>query len=114
VLRRKALRLRTFDYGSEGLYFVTVCTRARRCTLGEVRADAVRLSRVGATVRAQLESLPERLGVAVDAFVVMPNHVHAIVGLDATARARTRARARARARQASPLRLGTVVGSFKS
>jgi REP element-mobilizing transposase RayT len=48
--------------------------------------------------------LSDRLDVDVDAFVVMPNHVHLVVGL----------RGEARARQASPLQLGHVVGSVKS
>ena len=99
---RKGLRLRDFDYALHGPYFVTVCTRGRRCTLGDVRDDAVVLSRWGRVVASQLEQLPDRLRIDIDDFVVMPNHVHLIVGL------------RPRARRASPLRLGTVVASFKS
>ncbi len=60
------------------------------------------MSPFGAIVACQIESLPSRVqGVGVDVFVVMPNHVHAVVCLQRT-----------RARQASPLRV--VVGSFKS
>ena len=102
--QRTVLRLRHFDYSSGRLYLVTACARGRRCLFGEVVADAVRLTRIGTLVRDQIEALPERLGAEVDLFVVMPNHVHAIVDLSA----------RVRARQASPLPLGTVVGSFKS
>ena len=100
--QRKRLRLRGFDYASEGLYFVTVCTHRRRCVLGHIEDDEVRLSRIGCIVRAQIDGLAARLGVVVDSFVVMPNHVHLIVALGP------------KARQASPLRLGTVIGGFKS
>jgi len=60
------------------------------------------LSSVGRIVDEQIELLPERLCVEVDEYVVMPNHVHAILVLAN------------RARQASPLRLGDVVGSVKA
>jgi putative transposase len=101
VPTRKALRLPFYDYSAAGLYFVTVCTRERRRILGQVRVDQVFLSEAGSIVERQLGQLPERLsGIALDSFVVMPNHVHVLVQLDE------------RARQASPLR--HAVGGFKS
>jgi putative transposase len=100
---RRALRLRHFDYASAGAYFVTVCTHDRRCLFGEVSDDQVALNTWGLIVARQVLSLPRRFGrAAIDAFVVMPNHVHVVVWLDG------------RARQASPLRLGDVVGGLKS
>jgi putative transposase len=103
VYSRKALRLRNFDYGAEGLYFVTVCTHERRCSLGRVDDEDVQLTAFGRIVDRQFAQLSDRVaGVIVDRHVVMPNHVHAIVGLGS------------RARQASPLRLGHVVAAFKS
>jgi putative transposase len=97
------LRLRGFDYASAGLYFVTVCTHEKRCFLGSVDGEEMILNTLGELVERQLIELPERLdAVAVDSYIVMPNHVHAIVGLGS------------RARQASPLRLGHVVAAFKS
>lgn len=88
------------DYSTAGAYFITVCTHQRRRTLGEI-SDRVVLSAIGLVVERQIVLVPERLsGVTVAAFVVMPNHVHALVQLHE------------RARQASPLRV--VVGGFKS
>ena len=98
---RKALRLRFLDYSTPGLYFITVCAHGRRRILGEIYNDQVVLRAAGLIVERQIEQLPERLaGVGLDSFVVMPNHVHALVQLHE------------RARQASPLRV--VVGAFKS
>jgi putative transposase len=102
VFARKRLRLRGFDYSSDGYYLITVCTHDRQCTLGRIDGELVVRSAVGAIVARQIEFLPERLpGVGVDVFVVMPNHVHVIIVLRDT-----------RARQASPLR--TTVAAFKS
>jgi putative transposase len=99
---RKAVRLSGFDYASDGLYLVTVCTHRRQCVLGQITGEAMVTTYLGAIVTRQIELLPARLpGVRIDASVVMPNHVHVIVELDGT-----------RARQASPLRV--VVGAFKS
>ena len=80
---RKPLRIRGFDYASENRYLVTVSTCERRCFLGTIDAESLVLSPFGEVVRRQIELLPRRLvGVHVDAFVVMPNHVHAIVVLE--------------------------------
>ncbi|MFO7571334.1 MAG: transposase [Gaiellaceae bacterium] len=101
---RRSLRLAGYDYSSERLYLVTVCTLDRRFLLGHIADESVCLSRYGEIVRAQIAGLPERTGVVVGVYVVMPNHVHVLLDLGAGTRAR----------QASPLRLGTVVGGFKA
>ena len=81
--RRKRLRLRGFDYGTPGVYFVTVCTRGRRCVLGRVHGAAVLLSATGRIVARALAGIDVfHPGVGLDVSVVMPNHVHAIVLLD--------------------------------
>ena len=96
--KRKNLRLRSFDYTSSGAYFVTLCAVRRRCLFGAVRDDFVSLSGLGRIVENCWRETPHHLaGAELDAFVVMPNNLQAIVFLHA------------RARHASPLRLGTVV-----
>jgi putative transposase len=73
LFSRKRLRLRGFDYSSDGHYLVTDCTHDRRCILGTLGGEAVITSQLGAIVARQIELLPERLpGVGVDGFVVMP------------------------------------------
>ena len=36
---RRSIRLPDFDYTEPGAYFVTLCTRDRRCVFGEVTQD---------------------------------------------------------------------------
>jgi len=97
---RKSPRLREYDYATAGAYFVTACLRDRACLLGSVEADEMRLSRLGRIVEhCWLEVPVHFLAVALDAFVVMPNHIHGILWLS-------------RAGHAPPLH--RVVGSFKS
>ena len=83
VRRRKATRARHIDYAAAGAYFVTVCAADRACIFGEVTTlDEVRLSAIGEVIARTLTALPARWdGVVLDAYVVMPNHVHAIIWL---------------------------------
>ncbi len=80
--RRRSIRLPGYDYAQPGAYFVTVCVQRSVCLFGEVEADLARLSPAGEMVTAWWQRLPGRFPrVCLDAFVVMPNHVHGIVGL---------------------------------
>ena len=78
--RRRALRLPGYDYAQAGDYFVTICTRGRICVLGDVLDGEVRLSEWGVMVNSVWSELPRHYAhVRLDAWVVMPNHVHGIV-----------------------------------
>jgi putative transposase len=97
-MRRRQLRLRGYDYSAPGLYFVTACTQRRACILGRVLNDAVVLTSAGVAARDCLIAVPRHYGgVHVDSFIVMPNHVHAILEV--------------RQRRVS---LGVIVGTFKA
>lgn len=82
--RRKLLRLKGYDYSRSGAYFVTICVKDRVCLFGEVVDGVMRLNAYGEIVQAVWDGLPNHYGhVMLDAFVVMPNHIHAIIVLDA-------------------------------
>jgi REP element-mobilizing transposase RayT len=77
---RRSIRLKGFDYGTPGAYFVTICAHNRACVFGEVVDDVVRLNDPGNIVAASWADLPTHYPhVRLDAFVVMPNHVHGIL-----------------------------------
>lgn len=78
--RRRSIRLPGYDYSRAGAYFLTICTHNRESLLGEVVDGAVRLNRVGEIVVEEWARTEElRQEIALDEFVVMPNHFHAIV-----------------------------------
>ena len=80
---RRSIRLRGFDYALDGAYFVTVCVAGRKRILGRIRNGTAILSEAGHLVVTAWERLPLHYPhVRLDAFVVMPNHVHGIVVLD--------------------------------
>jgi REP element-mobilizing transposase RayT len=79
---RKATRLAGYDYSQNGAYFVTTCTTNREMLFGEIADGVMRLNHMGEIVLACWNDLINHYAQAeYDAFVVMPNHIHAIVVL---------------------------------
>jgi putative transposase len=79
--QRESIRLKAHDYGA-GYYFITICVAGRRCLLSHVKSSTILLTPVGEIVREEwLRTGEMRPDVWLDAFVVMPDHFHAIVGL---------------------------------
>lgn len=77
---RRSIRLRGYDYTRDGAYFVTLCVRDRTCLFGEVVNGEVRLSAAGRIVAEAWTWLAAQYPyVALDAWVVMPNHLHGII-----------------------------------
>ncbi|NBB86763.1 MAG: hypothetical protein GVY12_11185 [Bacteroidetes bacterium] len=80
--RNDSLRLRGYDYTSAGLYFVTICTAGRAWFFGEVRRGIMGLSGIGAVAHRYWNEIPDHFDhAAMDAFIVMPDHVHGILVL---------------------------------
>ena len=97
-VRRKKIRLPESEYES-GRYFVTICTEKRAKILANLEPlvgadDSVRpygaspgvtisLTQIGETVKECLERLTnEEDGIFVDKYVIMPNHLHAVICLE--------------------------------
>ena len=79
---RHSIRLRGYDYAQAGAYFVTICAQDRACLFGEEVDGEVRLSGAGEIVHTVWDDLMRWFpGIDLDAFVIMPNHVHGIVFL---------------------------------
>jgi putative transposase len=78
--RRRSIRLKGYDYGKAGAYFVTLCTQDRACLFGNVADDTMRLNDAGRIIEQWWFELNRKLPTAeIDEFVVMPNHFHGIV-----------------------------------
>ena len=78
--RRRALRLKDYDYSQAGAYFVTLCTHLRECIFGSVDRSILRLSDAGLVAKQIWNELPVHYPrVSLDAFIVMPNHVHGVI-----------------------------------
>jgi REP element-mobilizing transposase RayT len=99
---RRSIRIQGYDYSLPGPYFVTICTERRLCVLGGIHDGTMHLSDAGVMVTAVWSELAIHYpGVVVDEFVIMPNHLHGIIGLDAP-------------EEGVALSLGDVVHRFKT
>jgi REP element-mobilizing transposase RayT len=90
--QRRSIRLHDYDYAQVGAYFVTICAEDHSCLFGDVIDDEMRLNDAGRMVQVAWSELPDHYpGVETDAFVIMSNHVHAIIVLAAAVGAGPRA-----------------------
>jgi putative transposase len=130
VHHRSSARLKTFDYASNAAYFVTVCTFSRDHLFGEIVDGEMQLNAAGQIVAECWDLIPEHFpNVELDAFIVMPDHIHGIVLISQPSDKNERGTVVVGATHASPLRpdtalerpngpkkrsLGSIIGSFKS
>ncbi len=81
IHNRKSIRLTDYDYTSEGLYFITICTKDKKCLFGNIVDGEMILNNTGRIVKEEWLHTVEirKENVALHEYVVMPNHFHAIV-----------------------------------
>ena len=82
--KRKAMRLKNFDYSSTGAYFITICTHNRKCMLSQIvgaihESPETVLTEYGKIVDEIIKNVSERCEVTIDRYIIMPNHVHLLV-----------------------------------
>lgn len=78
--RISSARLSNWDYSSNAAYFITICTADRKHYFGNILNLSMQLSKVGEFAKKCWMNIPDHFPhFYLDAFVVMPNHVHGIV-----------------------------------
>ena len=83
--RIPSARLQGFDYGSNGAYFITICTKNREPYFGKIENEMMGLSQIGCQVWTCWTAIPQFFPfVILDEFVVMPDHVHGILFINKT------------------------------
>jgi REP element-mobilizing transposase RayT len=109
---RRSIHLAGYDYSSAGVYFVTICAFRRAMLFGEIRGAKMISNVLGGIIEATWSDLPNRLpSVALDAFAIMPNHLHGIVVLHRKKRAETSS---APTTDKPSVTLARVIQTFKS
>ena len=79
---RRSIRLRGYGYSLAGAYYVTIVTQDRAPLFGDVVDGVMQLNDAGRMVQTVWDEIPLFYpGVDIDAFVVMPNHIHGIIVL---------------------------------
>jgi len=104
---RRSIRLKDYDYASDGWYFVTICVQDRHELFGKIvgatRGSPSRMisNKYGKIIENIWQTLPDHHPIKLDIFQIMPNHIHFIIVLEEGG-----------SRPAPTL--GTIIGLFKS
>jgi len=96
---------------------VTICTKDRECIFGDIKNCQMELNTVGQIVYEQIyRTVKLRENVAIDACVIMPNHIHMILLMTGDGRdmARHVPTGRGRFGKPQPGTLSTIIGAIKS
>jgi putative transposase len=127
-INRRSLRLPGYDYTQPGAYFVTMVTQERAMILGKISDACVQLSPLGMIVEEELIRTQQiRPDVEIDAYIIMPNHIHAIFVINENSLTHHEAERQSKksdsdnvgAHSCAPLRrpsrsLGSIIAGFKS
>jgi len=80
IHHRRSTRLKGYDYLQTGAYFVTVCSHNRECLFGDIVDGEMVLNEYGQIVSESWKWLGVQYDhVELDAWMVMPNHMHGII-----------------------------------
>jgi REP element-mobilizing transposase RayT len=77
---RRSIRLKGYDYSQAGGYCITIVSFRREYLFGELLGGEMQVNALGRIVKDCWGEIPVHFpNVVLDAFVVMPNHVHGII-----------------------------------
>lgn len=78
----RRVRMDGHDYAYPGYYFVTICTHGRQMLLGHIEDGSIIRTSAGMMVESVIAESETRFStVTIDSQIVMPNHVHVLIGL---------------------------------
>lgn len=111
---RRSIRLRGYNCARPGAYFLTLITENRANLFGEIVRGQMRLSAAGEVVWRCWHDIPKHFPHAVlDAFQVMPNHVHGVLVFSRPGRSSPRTLQAGERPRGTSMTVGSVVRGFK-
>jgi putative transposase len=85
--RIPSARLKNWDYGTNGAYFITICTRNREHFFGEIVSidgkNVMQWNEIGKLAHQFWAEIPKHFPfITLGNFQIMPNHIHGILIID--------------------------------
>ncbi len=78
--KAESLRMKGFDYSSDGAYFITICSFERKNIFGQIKGSQFFESELGKIIKEELLKTDiTRNNMFLGTWVIMPNHLHAII-----------------------------------
>ncbi len=91
IYRNESSRLKGYDYGENGMYFITICTNDKQHFFGNVSDGLMKLSELGKIAHDIWMQIPDQFPfIELANFVIMPNHTHGILNINKSDTVRTR------------------------
>ncbi len=83
LVKRKIVRLQNKEnYSLGGMYFVTICTRNKKCLFGQIHNATMNMNQRGEMIEKNIFYLESKFqGMKIKEHIVMPNHVHFVLEL---------------------------------
>ena len=79
----KSIRLKNFDYTSNNLYFITICTDKRCCYFGNIINKNIKLNWCGLILKNEiLKTTRTRTNIKIHEYCIMPNHIHILLQIN--------------------------------
>src|SRR5664279_5405415 len=83
--RVESARMKNWDYSWPGLYFITICTDGREHYFGEITNRQMHINETGELAQTFWMEIPTHFPfIILDAFMIMPNHIHGIIIIEKT------------------------------
>ena len=84
--KRKTTRLQGVNYSDCGMYFITICTEKKRCTLARIVGTGVLdgpqtiLTKQGQIADKYIRQMKNFYdNISIEHYVIMPNHIHLLL-----------------------------------
>ena len=111
IHHRRSIRLKEYDYSQAGAYFVTIVAWQREVLFGEIVNGEMVLNDFGKIVSKKWQWMETQYEyVELDAWILMPNHLHGILIIHDDGRGGSRP-------APTPIKhipLGGLIGAFKT
>lgn len=79
---RRSIRLDGYDYSHEGTYYLTICSYDKKCLFGKIHGGEMILNGIGKVANECWLEIPKHYPhVKLYEYIIMPNHVHGIIGI---------------------------------
>ena len=106
---RRSIRWKGWDYGASAYYFITICTHQRTHLFENEQFREIALF-----AWQQLPGFPKSQHIGLDEFVIMPNHLHGIVGIYEQRNQSHHNELDSTFRNVESGKLGRVIGTYKA